>query len=370
MRKGSAQQSVREHVKGSLLVAIENGQLEDVKRIHRRYMQRGPSSPILDIDDKILTLQEVPLTALAYTFRAGQCHIARFLIEEAGASLRKLYETYQLINRSPLDIACEYGFLPLVQYFLPIHLQEGSKWTQPENSTEVFEELSIFADPRSRASAKFVPSQQPAVHKACEHGHLAVVVYLHELYRDKNPPYDCNLHVVDERAGENCALIAARTGNLMMIKYLHEECRADFMRLNRRSETAIQMALIGAKRRAGGNFGGCIRYLVETVGVNLAYQYEETLLICEDKSIAEYLEAQLAKLGIVTSKSKVDQENSLTHSRPERPVSDKSLEFDAKCKAAGTHFQLQELFTEQPSKYEDMSSIPLRSDVSGLITPL
>jgi len=370
VRKGKSQQDLREQIRSSLLVAIENGRLEEVQRLYRRYMQRRQPPPTLDVDDKLLTLQEVPLSALAYAFRAGQSEIARFLIEEANASLKKLYETYQLINRSPLDIACEYGFLSLVQYFLPIHLQESCKWTQPEISTEGPDDLSLFADSQGRIKVKAVVSVQPAVHKACEHGHLAVVKYLHELYRGKTPPTDCNVHEVDERAGENCALIAARTGNLTMIRYLHEVCTADFNKLNKRSETAIQIALIAAKRRPNGNFGGCIRYLVETVGVDLVYQYEETLLICEDKSLVDYLESRLASRGIVVSKWKIDQENSITRNRPERPVSEKSREFEARFKAVGANFQLRELFQELPSKSEDLSSIPLHSDTSGLVTPL
>lgn len=370
IHKSSSKQDLREQIRSSMLVAIENGRLEEVQRLYRRYMQRRQPPPALDVDDKLLTLQEVPLSALAYAFRAGQSEIARFLIEEGNASLKKLYETYRLINRSPLDIACEYGFLPLVQYFLPIHLQESCKLTQPENSTEGPDDLSIFADYRGRNKAKTVTLFQPAVHKACEHGHLAVVKYMYELYRGKTPPIDCNIHEVDEQAGENCALIAARTGNLTMIRYLHEDCSADFNQLNKRSETAIQIALIAQKRRPNGNFGGCIRYLVETVGVDVVYQYEETLLICEEKSLVDYLERQLSLRGVVVSKWKIDQENSLTRNRPERPVSEKSREFEEKFKAVGANFLLKELFQELPSKSEDLSSIPLHSDTSGLVTPL
>lgn len=369
VRKGSVKQDLREQVRSALLVAIENGQLEDVQRLYRRYMQRMGPPPVLDVDEKLLTMQEVPLPALAYAFRAGQCEVARFLIEEAHSSMRKLYETYQLINRSPLDIACEYGFLPLVQYFLPIHLQEGCKWTQHENSTEDVEDLSIFTDLQVRNKLKTVNLLQPAVHKACEQGHISVVKYMYDLYRGKTPPFDCDLHFVDERGGENCALIAARTGNLPMIRYLHVDCKADFHKLNKRSETAIQIALIASKRRPNANFGACVRYLVETIGVDLTYQYEETLLICEDKSLIDYLESQLSARGIVVSKWKVDQENSITRNRPARPVSDKSLEFEAKCKAIGRDFQLRELLAEQ-SKSEDISSIPMQSDVSGMVTPL
>ena len=369
IRKGGVKQDLREQVRSALLVAIENGRLEDVQRLYRRYMQRLAPPPVLDVDEKLLTLQEVPLPALAYAFRAGQCEVARFLIEEAHSSIRKLYETYQLINRSPLDIACEYGFLPLVQYFLPIHLQEGCKWTQHESFTEAVEDLSIFADLQARNKLKTVPLLQPAVHKACEQGHIFVVKYMHELYRGKTPPFDCDLHIVDERGGENCALIAARTGNLAMIRYLHMDCKADFHQLNKRSENAIQIALIASKRRPNSNFGACIRYLIESIGVDLTYQYEETLLICEDKSLIDYLETQLSARGIAVSKWKIDQENSITRNRPERQVSDNSLDFQAKCKAIGSHFHLGELLAEQ-SKSEDISSIPMQSDVSGMVTPL
>ena len=374
--KTKVQQSVREYVTNALLLAIEGGRRDEVEALYNRFMRRDMNPPAFDVDERIITLQEVPLNALAYAVRAGQVEITQYLLETAHSSLRKLYETYQLIGRTPLDIACEYGFLQLVQYLLPIHLLEGEHLLRQPSPHESREELSIFTE-KKEGTANVTPEStlrvaypyQSAIHRACEHGHLEIVKYLYTQFKGKTAPQDCDISALDEKAGENCALIASRSGSLAMIRFLHEECSADFMHLNRRRENAIQVAVIGSKRKPGVSFLGCVKYLVETIGVDVTYEYEETLLICEDKSLVFYIENQLYLRGIIINKAKIDLDNSLTRKRTPRQLSKKSQDLDQKCKAIGSKFQLKDLFPDQSSKSEELSSIPHQTDNSGLITP-
>lgn len=293
-----------------------------------------------------------------------------FLVFQCSASVRKLYETYELIGRTPLDIACEYGFLSLVQFFLPIHLREGGKRLQMPSPHESLEEMSIFAQSpgkitqiRANGTLKTASPWQPAIHRACEQGHIEVVRYLFQQFQGKLPPADCDISAVDEKAGENCALVACRTGNLPIIRFLHEDCRADFKLLNRRRENAIQISVSGAKNRPGSCNLPCVKYLVETVSVDVAYAYEETLLICEDKALAFYLENQLYLRGILVTKTKIDLGNSLSRKRTPRQMTKKSQEIDQKVRAQGSNFQIRDLV--EASKSEDISSIPQQSDQTG-----
>lgn len=47
------------------------------------------------------------------------------------------------------------------------------------------------------------------------------------------------MHYIDDYTGENCAMIAARNGNIDMIRYLYEDCKANFHILNKRKENAV-----------------------------------------------------------------------------------------------------------------------------------
>ena len=362
-----------EYVSNALLLAIENGKQQEVESLYERFMRKDSGLAAFDVDEVILVLQEVPLNALAYAFRAGQTEIAHYLIRHCNSSLPLLYETYALIGRTPFDIACEYGFLSLVQYFLPIHLREGGKYLRSLSPHESREELSIFVEgPRTvqlqaEVSLRVNSPYQPAVHRACEHDHIDVVKYIFQQFKGKQAPTDCDINAFDDKAGENCALIASRSGNLPMIRYLHEECSADFHCFNRRRESAIQIAVTGAKRKPALSYLACVKYLVETICVDVTYAYEETLLICEDKAMVFYLENQLYLRGIIVTKSKIDLDNSLSRRRSPRQMSKKSQDLDQKFRAQGTKFQIKELI--DASKSEDISSIPFQTEQSGLVTP-
>lgn len=375
--KSKVHQSLHEYICNSFLLAIESGRKGELEQLYFRFMkpQDSGEEPVFHVDDTIIVLQEVQLNALAYAFRAGQCHAARFLIEEGKASIRKLYDTYGQIGRTPMDILCEFGFLDLVEYFFPVHMRERDK-EDKESMEGSGEELSIFSEKinkkattmKSEATLRIMSPYQPSIHRACEHGHIEVVKWLHNQFHGMLPPEEFDINAIDEKAGENCALIATRCGDFPLVRYLHEECNADFFRLNRRRENAVQVAVTGSKRKTDVSFLNIVKYLVEIVGVDITYEYEETLLICEDKALVYYLESQLHRRDILVTKSKVDLDNSLTRNRPRRQLSQRSQELDQRCRHLGDHFQLGELFPEA-LREEEISSIPQLNEVSGRLTP-
>lgn len=359
--KGKDKCSSLDQLRERLVAAVESGRLDIIQHSYQRHMQANATSLSFDVDEWIIILQDVKLNTLAYAFRAGQTEIVRFLIEEAHASVGKLYETYKQFNRSPADILCEYGFLPLLQYFLPIHLCESGKSVTSAPLNDSQEELSIFSDHRTvllREKADPPIPFQPGIHRACEKGHIGVVQWLLTSFEGQSPPADFDVNAVDEKAGENCALVAARVGNLQMIKLLHQSSNADFHILNRRNESAIQVAATGSKRKEARNYYDCLRYLVETIGIDITYNYEETLLICEDRTLVHYLESQLRSKGIETSKERLENEYSLMKNRAPRQVSKHSQEFERKLKSCG--FKITDLVEEGQSK-SYLSSIPQRS---------
>lgn len=81
------------------------------------------------------------------------------------------------------------------------------------------------------------------------------------------------------------------------------------------------------------------------VGVDLCYNYEETLLACENRDSAKYIEAWLSNHGISdVDKSRIDSDNSLTRHRPPRPR-DHILE--ERMRGLGKQFDFCEVFHEE-----------------------
>ena len=359
-----------------LVVCIETGKRTHFTHLLQKYVAPpSPASlPLFHVNDWIIVLQGVPLNCLAYAYRAGQTEIVKYLIETMKVSLAPMYEAYKRFNRTPVDVACEYGYLDLLEYFLPIHLTEAEKQGRsgppPTMFSDSIEELSIFSEPNVLVTSlsqdlKSPIPYQPAVQRACENGHIAVVEWLQNYFASRPRPSDFDVNAVDEKAGENCGLVAARQGNLRMIEYLHTKTEADFHAVNRRSENAIQVAASGSKRKDARNYYECLRYLVEKVGVDVTYQYEETLLICEDKALVHYLEAQLQARGISASKARVDSEFAILRGRDPRPLSKHSQELERKLRGVGAKFQIRDL-VEDGNEKSYVSSIPQRSviDVS------
>lgn len=365
--KNKAKCTTLDQIRDRVIAAIESGRVDVIEHCYEKYMLGTENAPALDVDEWIIELQSVKLNSLAYAFRAGQTEIVKFLLETAHASLSKLYAIYKQFNRTPVDLLCEYGFLTLLQYFLPIHLQEIGKAATSFPLNDSLEELSIFSDHKTillREKNEQPAAYQPSIHRACEKGHLTVVQWLLEYFQGQTPPSDFDVNAVDDKAGENSAFVAARMGNIHLLKLLHSRSNVDFHLLNRRNENAIQVAATGSKRKDARSFYECIRYLVEVIGVDVTYNYEETLLICEDRALVGYLEGQLRSRGIDNTKEKLENEYSLTKNRGPRQVSKHSLEFERKLRHCG--FKIKDLVEDGPSR-SYISSIPQKSlqDISS-----
>lgn len=59
IRKRKVHQNVREYVCSELVAAIEMGRVEVVKSIYAKYMKRDARAAVFDVDEDIVTLQEV-----------------------------------------------------------------------------------------------------------------------------------------------------------------------------------------------------------------------------------------------------------------------------------------------------------------------
>lgn len=141
-------------------------------------------------------------------------------------------------------------------------------------------------------------------------GHLHIIREIQDYFRVAKPPMELDVNAENEKTGENCGLIACRTGHFEMVKLLHEECKVDFTKLNKRQENAVQLVIIGSNQHPERNYYQVLMYLIEEVKVDITYRYEESLLLADDNNIIQYIEEQLKSKGILdVNKRVIDEEN-------------------------------------------------------------
>jgi hypothetical protein len=246
------------------------------------------------IDDPVITIESINLSPLAFCLVSGNLSNFIYLLESMNASISAMENLLENQGLNGLDLLIEKGSLEMLQFYLPKYktLFPGRFFALEESET-------------SCSYPKPCTSRRPPVHIATERGFLTVLQYLNQAVSSAFVPDKYSVHFIDEYSGENCALIACKRCHLDIVKYLNEECAADFNVKSKRNENALLLAASGSKSNPLKAFE-VIRYLVEVVGVDVLFQFEELLLILEDLRIVEYVEEQLRIRGVKCSKKDVE----------------------------------------------------------------
>lgn len=344
--------NLKQFVSTKLIDAIEKNSYEKTRQIIERYLKAGSlnKTPIIDINGTLIKMHQNDMDPLSYSLYLGATNAFKVLHQIGHAKLSVMTKNYLQLGKRPIEVLCELGHLKLIEYYMPLYISNKES-VDDSNDEQDSEELSIFTKSKTTKSQTQEKSKislpltsMTPIQRAVEKNRLEVIKYINEFFK-KKPLDEFNVHYVDENTGENCALIACRTGSLDLVKYLFQEMHADFQLINKRKENAIQIAAAWSKKRKNKQFVDCIKYLVEIVGVDYTYEFEETLLVLEDKSIIQYLENKLHQDGISVSKSRVDDKYSLSKNRVPPPV-DLHLE-ERISKLKGPGFNFTELFKEE-----------------------
>ena len=208
-----------------------------------------------------------------------------------------------------------------------------------------------------------MPSPRPQLpgtplQKACERGRLDVLIWLWSYFSE--PPEEFSVHYVHEFTGENAALCSIKSGNLGVVRFLHEICGANFRQVNKRGESALVVACSWSKRRPKKHFLGILKYLVETVGLDYTADYEEALLILENMDLIRYYESKLHERGICVSKTVVDNNNRIINRQPTQ----EELALDKQFLNV-REFNFAETFKKELEE-SNLSSIPLVQSTSAI----
>lgn len=355
----------RENLQRAVAGAIEEDRVRVLEQLYESYMSKALlpyGMPVLDVDDPLVHIQGVDLNPLAYAFRLGRVEIAQYLIEKANCSLTKLYQTFKLVGKTPIDVLCEHGHIDLLHYFLPKHLKRPYEESPLLSYEDSYEQLSIFSDKSRKAPNRLHHpggTTYTAIQRACQHGQVEIVRYIISFTLEEGTSRELDVHAEDEKTGENCALISCRLGDLQLVRFLHDECRANFKLLNKRGENAIQLAVVGAKKHKLGKHYEVIKFLIERVKVDFLYHCEETLLMCEEKQISQYLQEKMRSVGVVIDKDKLEEENQIVNDT--KAVRAVDLDLEQRLQDVGPNFDIGDLFRDELADKSYLSSIPPRS---------
>jgi hypothetical protein len=327
-----------------LKTGIEAGSAEKIRVAMRMMAKAEGGEKFTFIDLPLVTFKNIKLSLLGYAAWVGKTRAFKCLYEEFQASVVEMEKLMLESHFSALDIMCERGFNELLLYYMPIYLQFSHKILTRMSEKQ----LTLDLD---QSPTGFTNVATP-VHKACELGNISILLDVYNFFKEKEfKPYVLDLDFQDETTGENCALIACRCGNFPMLKFLHEVTKADFSAKNKNGENAIAVCLAAAKRAPSRLFFECLVYLVETVRVDLKEQYEECLLLAQDREVVNYLENKLKNEGISTGKQTLEAENRIKFAA--KPKSDLSIQLDKQ-----DEFYIKEFIGEPPSTTSVISAIP------------
>ena len=226
---------------------------------------------------------------LAFSVWEGKSNIFSYLLSKVHCSVALMEENFYQYKLNTLTIICEKGHIGILKRYLPIYLEQNN-----ESRLMKVPKISISND---QITEDFQPSSIP-IQAACKYGHVNILHYVKNYFSDTSPPSSLDIHAVDNLTGENCALIAVRTGNFVLIKLLNETLGADFHLKNKKLDGALQILAQAAKRNCPLEFLECAMYLIQIIKIDVAYRIEETLKSAQNMTIVKYFREHLKTLGI------------------------------------------------------------------------
>ncbi|OMJ92702.1 hypothetical protein SteCoe_4443 [Stentor coeruleus] len=246
--------------------------ISEVEEDLKNFVYSSNGSPTT-INDPIAILDGVTLNPLAYALWCGRFKTFKTLKESMGANIEDMESLLEKQNLSGLEIIMKKGYIDLLNYYLHEFLL---------NCNRKIEDIEIL--------------KKPLLQISVANGHVNIVNYVYTYFIHVCPPPAFDVHYVDPKTGENCALIACKHCNFPMVRYLNETCGVDFSIKNAKNQSALQLAVKSARKGLGAS--DFIMYLIEKCNVDITHEYEEIVEMIEDQKLIEYLKNALSGIGI------------------------------------------------------------------------
>ena len=276
--------------------ALDLGSTSRLTTIVEFFHKKEPRANPPYIDREIVVLNNMPLNGLGYSLLLGNTAMFKFLYE-LGASIKAMEQILAKSNLKGINLICFKGHKDLLEFYLPIYLKDYVSVPQSVKS------YTIDLKDTQNIKAEF----DLPIHSACRAGMLNIVSYLHKYFTAKPYcPKEFDILALDDFNGEDCPLVACRAGSYTLIKYFHETCQIPFTQTNLHKENAVMICVAGHNKNPNFTYIESVQYLVNTVGVDITYKYEELLCIVEGKEMTQFIEEALEKRGVTMKKKDVE----------------------------------------------------------------
>lgn len=281
---------------------IEIGNIESLKTLYKLIIHKNKSFDMNSIryriDDNLI------VTPLGLTVLLGHGQMFSAIIHEMGGDFDLMESLFDDVHTTGLSIICLNNYLVLLQIYLPLFMS-SKKQGVSRSQSKIRQTLNL--DTKEELE-KMIPCTYTPMQLAVESGHISIVNIL-KSYAYNLPliPSEIDIDYIEEITGNNSALISCKCNNYNMIKFLHNQCEADFKIINNFSENAINVLAIGSKENRAETYK-CLEYLIEKVGVDFLYNYQESLMMLQEPRAVCYLEEKLFSCGIKARKEELEAE--------------------------------------------------------------
>lgn len=264
-----------------------------------------------NIDSVTLSIEnDQEINIVGYCLLKGKTAIFQYVHQVLKANLSIMEDFFEKLGVTGLLLICENNYIDLFSYYVPIYLiikrnPQPTRKRKYRETIEFSEKYDRILETLDKTDERcYTPIQM-----ACYYGHISMVkCALNYTSTLQSVPIDLDINYISENIGDNCALIACRTGNYSMIKFLHTSCQADFFVLNNNKENCIQVLTASTKTKHMCEFYQCLTYLIEKIGIDISYNYQETLIMMDYPKACNYFIEQLGKLNIFVNKEEIEKE--------------------------------------------------------------
>lgn len=247
-----------------------------------------------NVNEKIIQADNFEFNILAYALYKGKYKSFRYIVEILNGNLQLMENLLLAQGMNPLSICCSHGNLELFKYYFGLTQHHNKRVSMMSSEGLKYKQSELLKD------------DMVIIQQAVLQGFINIASYLYTLTGSTNniPDY-LNIHYIEPVTGENCALVACRSGNYTMIKYIFE-IGGNYHIRNKKAQSAIQVLANDSKYFKNCDFFNCFKFLIGEVNVQYSHDYEDILLNISDAKTVEYFEKLLEKSGVYVTKKEIE----------------------------------------------------------------
>ncbi|OMJ81458.1 hypothetical protein SteCoe_18076 [Stentor coeruleus] len=175
-----------------------------------------------ELDYLTTIVNNLEVNPLGYCMICNRDKMFKILIDKK-CSVEVMNTLFERKKFHILDYICSVGYIETFKEYLPIYMNIEERHSIFSTNTINLEKSLLII-----SNSNLLP-----IHRACQEGNLNILEHMFTYFSTRNEiPLEFNIESKDDAYGENCALIACRKGHFLIVKYLHERCKANFNLLN------------------------------------------------------------------------------------------------------------------------------------------